>query len=71
MKQPFYIVWNPRGTHPPRTRHPSKHLAQKEAERLALAHPGNNFFVMQSHVRVAATEKPLDIDYFDIDEIPF
>lgn len=42
----FYIVWSPGGPTPPKVRHFALHEAQREAERLARAHPGQRFFVM-------------------------
>ena len=70
MKSPFFIIWSPQGHTPPRERHDTFLGAQREAERLALAKPGNDFFVMQAHCRVTAT-RPVEIEHFDVDGIPF
>lgn len=71
MKDAFYIVWNPEGGNP-RVRHEHFTRASDEAQRLALAHPGKDFFVMQAHRRVS-TPKPVEVEDFDtdIDSIPF
>jgi hypothetical protein len=42
---PFYLVWNPNGREPPR-RHPSRVAASIEAEWLARAKPGQEFYVL-------------------------
>jgi hypothetical protein len=42
---PFYLVWNPNGRAPSR-RHPSRAAASLEAERLARANPGQEFYVL-------------------------
>lgn len=66
----FFIVWNPEGRNP-QFRHESFSAATREAERLAMQSPGQNFFVMQAHRRVS-TAKPIEIEDFDTDlEIPF
>jgi len=67
---PFYIVWNPEGPHAPKFRHESFEAARAEAERLALAHPGDEFFVMESHSR-STTTRPVETVYYDTDGIPF
>jgi hypothetical protein len=41
----FHLVWNPSG-HNPNFRHPDRDSAITEAERLARAHPGQQFFVL-------------------------
>jgi hypothetical protein len=45
---PFWLVWSPTGSNPPQYRHPSEEGAEQEAERLARAHPGSEFIVLQS-----------------------
>lgn len=70
MRQPFYIIWNPKGPTTPRFRHDTFGQAQAEAQRLALENPGHEFFVMQAHSRTAMKE-PLDIEFFDTDGLPF
>lgn len=48
MSRPaFWIVWNPQGRTPTRE-HDTKRSAENEAERLALAHRGQRFIVLQS-----------------------
>lgn len=68
----FYIVWNPMGPTNPRYRHIEFHKASAEAERLALAHPGQDFYVMAAS-RVVRTTKPVEVIDFDlvIDPVPF
>lgn len=46
-KRAFWLVWNPDGG-PPTHRHDTEDSAEAEAERLARAHPGARFFVMQA-----------------------
>lgn len=43
----FWTVWNPAGRNPA-VKQASRAVAQKEAERLAAANPGQEFFVMES-----------------------
>lgn len=70
-KEAFYIVWNPQGSLPPRATHDTFEKAAAEAQRLALANPGNDFFVMQSHRRVR-TVRPVEIEDYHTDlDIPF
>jgi hypothetical protein len=67
----FFIIWNPDGPRNPTVRHDGFLSAAREAERLAIANPGQNFFVMQAHRRVA-TSKPVEIEDFYTDlEVPF
>lgn len=69
-KEAFFIVWNPEGQNP-RVCHDRFDLAANEAQRLALANPGHDFFVMQAHRRVS-TPRPVEIEDFDTgDGIPF
>ena len=69
-KVAFFIVWNPQGMNPT-VRHETWDRAATEAQRLALANPGQEFFVMQAHRRVT-TPRPVEIEDFDVDlEIPF
>ncbi|WP_260581129.1 hypothetical protein [Sphingopyxis sp. PET50] len=70
LSETFFIVWNPKGPHSPRERHYSQSIAEKEARRLALDHPGHDYFVMMAAVRFRATE-PVEIERFATDEIPF
>ncbi|WP_375187719.1 hypothetical protein [Sphingobium yanoikuyae] len=69
-KDAFYIVWNPEGQNP-RVRHEGWCGAAEEAKRLAIANPGQEFFVMQAHRRVT-TPQPVEIEDFYTDlEVPF
>jgi hypothetical protein len=43
----FYVVWQPGGGNP-RMRHDSRAVATQEAERLAAANPGREFFVLEA-----------------------
>lgn len=70
LSDTFHIVWNPKGPHAPRERHFSQGDAEKEARRLALDHPGQDFFVMMAVARFRATE-PVEVERFDTDGIPF
>ena len=47
----FYMLWSPSGSKPPRIRHETQESEQKEAERLAIEHPGHEFFVMAAMTR--------------------
>ncbi len=68
--EPFWIVWNPEGPSRPYARHYSFEHAAAEAQRLALAHPGNDFFVMQASRRVSTPK--VEIEDFEIDsDVPF
>lgn len=42
----FFIVWSPTGAKPPKHRHDDYIAAVREAERLATANPGAEFYVM-------------------------
>jgi len=47
VNQKFWVIWNPeRGL--PRFQHPSLFAAKVEAERLAKAHPGQVFHILES-----------------------
>jgi hypothetical protein len=53
MSQPteqkrFWLVWNPRGPHPPEFRYPTFNSARSAAIRLSLKFPDQDFFVMES-----------------------
>ncbi|OTP79462.1 hypothetical protein PAMC26577_00945 [Caballeronia sordidicola] len=43
----FWLVWSPTGHKSPSFRHPSIRAATTEAERLATAHPGQLFVVLE------------------------
>ena len=65
----FFIVWCPTGPTPPKHRHEVREHAVQEAERLARAHPGNEFFVMQADTMRAVNDMKR-VDYMSPD-IPF
>jgi hypothetical protein len=44
----FQRFWMVRGSGDPTYHHPTKQSAMTEAERLCRAHPGNQFFVLES-----------------------
>lgn len=44
----FWLVWSPTGTHSPVKRHHSAEAANTEARRLARAHAGQQFIVMEA-----------------------
>jgi hypothetical protein len=44
----FWLVWSPTGVRPPKYRHASEQSAVTEAERLAQAHPGQLFVVLEA-----------------------
>jgi len=55
----FWVVWQPESG-APHHRHESFHLAQDEAERLAIRNPRKTFFVLEaisksSHITVVTT----------------
>ncbi len=43
----FWLVWNPKGGHPTK-QHASQVIAEAEAQRLAQASPGNQFYVLRA-----------------------
>lgn len=77
MSARFYLVWSPQGASPPRHRHVSHQAAREEAERLARANPGREFFVVLALSRsctVASITEKLQPDRWHRcadDEIPF
>jgi hypothetical protein len=50
--QPYFFVWNPTNR-PPRHQHRTQAAAEKEAERLASLHPGQEFHVLEFKGKVA------------------
>ncbi|GFM29231.1 hypothetical protein [Novosphingobium sp. PY1] len=69
-KPSFFIVWNPDGLRPPKQRHDELYKAQAEASRLAIENSPQEFFVMEAKL-VARVRKPVEIEEFSSDEIPF
>lgn len=66
----FYVVWNPMAG-PPTCRHSDREGAQREAERLAIRFPENEFFVLHA-VSVSRVEtRHLDSTDPGDDGIPF
>jgi len=51
----FWLVWNPK-TGYTMFRHESKEGARAEAERLAIAHPGDTFIVLTPHSACKRTD---------------
>ena len=55
----FWVVWNPNAG-APTFRHPTRELAEREAERLAAQHPRDHFIVLEaltvSRTRTVVTE---------------
>jgi hypothetical protein len=64
----FWIVWSPTGAKPPRHRHLTFADAMGEAERLAVANPGHEFFALGAEASVCSVEMHR-VEY--IDRIPF
>lgn len=65
---PFWMVWNPDGRQP-RFRHDNQQLAVAEAERLARANPGQEFYVLEPTHRVVSND--IIVEQYDRDDIPF
>lgn len=51
----FWIVWNPEGGNP-KHRHDARGQALREAERLARANPGQQFYVMRADEMFAVND---------------
>lgn len=67
---PFYLVWSPTGSTPPRYCHGTQDAAEAEADRLARANPGKNFFVVAPLYSVVAGA--FETKHFTLpDEVPF
>ena len=69
-ENPFWLVWSPTGSAPPRYRHASKQSAVTEAERLARAHPGQLFVVLEP-IAGRRVDNMVRTTYVDDKEIPF
>lgn len=69
-ENPFWLVWSPTGARPPRFRHPTEQSAIAEAERLARAHPGQLFVVLQP-IAGRRVDNMVRTIYVDDKEIPF
>lgn len=46
QKTPFFLVWNPRRSTPPRKKHLTVDAAETEAQRMADLFPGQKFHVV-------------------------
>lgn len=57
---PFWIVWSPEGSRPPRYRHNSVNTAEAEARRLAAEHPGQDFYVARI---IGRAQMPQGVSY--------
>ena len=65
---PFWLVWRDGGDLPT-VRHNSVDKAETEAKRLAMASPGETFWVLPAAISVRTDA--FTIERFDIDDIPF
>ncbi len=67
---PFYLVWRDGGP-APTFKHKTVTAAEIEADRLARAHPGSEFYVLIPSCRTV--ERRVTVERFDVlaDEIPF
>jgi len=70
---PFWLVWSPQGTRPPRYEHYSEAAACNEAARLARENPGKKFFAIRPVARFEVPAAPMNIVRFttDDDGVPF
>lgn len=67
----FWLVWNPDGG-PPTYRHDTQDGAIGEAERLARAHPGARFFVLQAiEMRAVDSMQRVRLCPGAADDVPF
>lgn len=69
---PFWLLWCPTVTNPPRFQHDTYESAEREAERLACIYPGNTFYVVEP--RYSVNTGPQRITYvapIDDEELPF
>jgi len=69
-KQTFWLVWSPTGMQSPRFRHASEESATKEAERLARAHHGQLFVVLEAK-SARRVDDMVRTTFVDESEIPF
>lgn len=67
----FWVVWQPAsGT--PTVKHLSKEIAMAEAQRLAIANPGKEFFVMEAtDMCVKDSVQWVSLDEYHIAMVPF
>lgn len=62
QEPPFWLVWHEDGGEP-RVKHPDPDTAEREATRLAAAHPGQSFVVLAPIAR--ATKLDVRVERFD------
>jgi hypothetical protein len=67
MDTPFWMIWNPRG-HAPTVSHSHPETAKREAERLARANPGQEFYVLRCEGKCQVND--IRWEHFD-DTVPF
>jgi hypothetical protein len=67
----FFLVWSPAGLRPPKYRHTTHGSALGEAHRLAAAHPGREFYVVETTDRVVLDSQAMGAAESDEDDIPF
>lgn len=67
---PFWLVWSPQGDRSPIFKHQTAAAAEREAERLADAHPGREFYVVQPIYHVVA-QRRLTQRFSASDCVPF
>jgi hypothetical protein len=66
---PFWVVWSPTGR-PPVYQHETIESAGQEAERMARANPGSEFYVLQPTSRVIRQDVQVT-RFRSGDEVPF
>lgn len=64
----FWMVWNPAGR-APTYKHGNRGSAQREAERLAEANPGQSFYVLHAISRSSRPPAVLTVELGD--DLPF
>lgn len=67
-QESFFLVWCPTGKNPS-YRHATYADAAREAKRLALAVPDQEFYVLEAHMM--AKHEPVKITEFSTMEVPF
>lgn len=69
-EQRFWLVWSPSGAMPPKFKHYNEDGATYEAARLARAHPGQTFVVLEAKT-ARRCDNMVVIDYTKPEEPPF
>jgi len=67
---PFWIVWSPTGSAPPRVQHNTISEARAEAARLARTTPGAKFYVLEADSCVCKSDVSWSFTH-DEEDIPF